>query len=52
MTSNLRFTPLYGGGKYEPMCYLLEIDDAKLLLDCGWDYEFNLETIAPLENME
>lgn len=39
MTSFVNFTPILGGAKTEDsLCsYLLEIDDARLLLDCGWD---------------
>ncbi|KAJ3279116.1 hypothetical protein HK104_001734 [Borealophlyctis nickersoniae] len=32
----VKFTPISGARNEEPLCYLLEIDEAKLLLDCGW----------------
>jgi len=48
MTSFIKFTPLSGVHGEGPLCYLLEIDEAKLLLDCGWDYKFQVEDLAPL----
>mmetsp|Transcript_24458 Transcript_24458/g.36729 ORF Transcript_24458/g.36729 Transcript_24458/m.36729 type:complete len:83 (-) Transcript_24458:322-570(-) len=48
----LNFEPIYGGangvGIGEPLCFILEVDKVKILLDCGWDIHFNVETIAPL----
>ncbi|PVZ97172.1 hypothetical protein BB558_006881, partial [Smittium angustum] len=35
MTSSIQFTALSGARGEGPFCYLLEIDDAKILLDCG-----------------
>ncbi len=35
MTSYIKFTPISGARNEEPLCYLLELDDAKILLDCG-----------------
>ena len=29
-------TPLYGKTKQRAVCYILEVDDCRLLLDCGW----------------
>lgn len=63
----ITLTPLSGSGsvkegdindKSEPFCYLLEVDDARILLDCGsrdWEsdsshsfkYESTLKDIAP-----
>eukprot|EP00667_Euglena_gracilis_P003870 EG_transcript_3888 len=34
------FTPLSGAQGEGPLCYLLELDDFKLLLDCGWNDSF------------
>lgn len=36
MTSYVKFTPLTGAKNKDPLCYLLEIDEAKILLDAGW----------------
>lgn len=40
-SSSIRFKPLLGVGGEEPLCYLLQIDDFRILLDCGWDDEFD-----------
>ena len=34
----ITFTPLSGGAKHSktiPLCYLLQVDDVRILLDCG-----------------
>jgi len=41
--------PIYGASEYDPLCYLLEIDDTKILLDCGWDINFDVSLLKPLE---
>lgn len=40
MTSIIKLTCLSGGQDYSPSCYLLQIDQFKCLLDCGWDEKF------------
>lgn len=41
----ITFTPLSGGATSShatPLCYLLQVDDIRILLDCGcpdWNYE-------------
>ena len=53
MTSFINFTPILGANDEDSACcYLLEIDDSKLLLDCGWDFTdpiklANIAKIAP-----
>jgi hypothetical protein len=48
-TCHIAFKPLYGvHSKHEPLCYLLVVDDLKILLDCGWSDDFDLSVIAPL----
>jgi cleavage and polyadenylation specificity factor subunit 2 len=37
MSASVQFTPLCGEEARESCCYLLEIDDCKILLDCGWE---------------
>jgi cleavage and polyadenylation specificity factor subunit 2 len=49
MTSYIKFTPLSGAKNEEPLCYLLEIDEVKILLDCGWSDSFNIEDLAQLK---
>lgn len=40
MTSFINFTALSGAMKEEPACYLLDIDDFRILLDCGTTDDF------------
>jgi hypothetical protein len=48
-SAQITFKPLYGAGnKHEPLCYLLCVDELTILLDCGWNDQFSLDTIAPL----
>lgn len=35
MSLKIKYTPLYGVGPDDPVCGLLELDGARLLLDCG-----------------
>ncbi|KAL7753275.1 hypothetical protein RI367_001050 [Sorochytrium milnesiophthora] len=44
----IRFTPLSGALNENPLCYLLELDDAKILLDCGWNERFDIDLLQPL----
>ncbi|KAI8917390.1 beta-lactamase-like protein, partial [Entophlyctis helioformis] len=50
MTSFVKFTPLSGAHDESPLCYLLEIDEAKLLLDCGWSESLDVGQLAALAN--
>ncbi|KAJ3260641.1 cleavage and polyadenylation specificity factor subunit 2 [Boothiomyces macroporosus] len=49
MSSFIKFIPLTGVNDQQPLCYLLEIDEAKILLDCGWD--LNPESLKALEKI-
>lgn len=49
MTSYIKFTPLSGAMNEGPLCYLLEIDEVKILLDCGWSDAFNTEDLSHLK---
>jgi cleavage and polyadenylation specificity factor subunit 2 len=49
MTAIIRFKPLLGVEEDEPLCYLLEIDDFTILLDCGWNTKFDPEFLQPLK---
>lgn len=43
---NIRFRALSGaldGG--DPLCYMLEIDDLAIMLDCGWRWPYKVEEI-------
>lgn len=48
MSSLVKFTPLCGARSEQPLCYLLEIDEACILLDCGWDETFDVTLLRKL----
>lgn len=41
MTSIIRLTPISGAMGESPPCYILEIDEFRVLLDTGWDERFD-----------
>ncbi|GAB4814627.1 hypothetical protein N2152v2_001673 [Parachlorella kessleri] len=47
----VRFTPLYGVHGCQPLCYLLELGDFVILLDCGWDDGFDPALLRPLHDV-
>jgi hypothetical protein len=49
MTSIIKFTPISGAKSEDPSCYLLEVDDFCILLDCGWDDSFDVNLLGPLK---
>ena len=49
MTSIIKVTPLSGAQDESPPCYLLQIDDFGILLDCGWDENFNMDFIETVK---
>ena len=50
MESNyIRFTALSGAKSESALCYLLEIDEAKILLDCGWNDAFDVDDLKQLK---
>lgn len=51
MTSIIKFTPLSGAKSEAPSCYLLEIDDFFILLDCGWNESFDVALLEPLKQV-
>ncbi|XP_077995100.1 cleavage and polyadenylation specificity factor subunit 2-like [Glandiceps talaboti] len=42
MTSIIKLTALSGAHDEGPLCYLLQVDEFKFLLDCGWDENFTM----------
>ncbi len=38
MSASVQFTPLCGEHAPESCLYLLQVDECKILLDCGWDF--------------
>ncbi|KAI9168228.1 hypothetical protein H9P43_007600 [Blastocladiella emersonii ATCC 22665] len=49
MTSYIRFIPLSGARSERGVCGLLELDDAKILLDCGWTGDLDPADLSELE---
>ncbi|XP_033106073.1 cleavage and polyadenylation specificity factor subunit 2-like [Anneissia japonica] len=41
MTSIIRLTPFSGVLDESPLCYMLQVDEFRFLLDCGWDEHFS-----------
>ncbi|RKP00996.1 hypothetical protein CXG81DRAFT_26300 [Caulochytrium protostelioides] len=47
--ASIQFTPLYGDAYHDgPMCYLVQVDEAAILLDCGWSAACDPQQLAPL----
>ncbi|KAJ2612446.1 hypothetical protein H4S08_002691 [Coemansia sp. RSA 1365] len=51
MASALQFTAISGAHNEEAVCYLLEVGDAKLLLDCGSFEDYSGEGLARLQRV-
>lgn len=49
MTSIIKLQALSGAMDESPPCYLLEVDEVKILLDCGWDENFDPDFIRELK---
>ena len=45
MTSIIRFTALSGAQDESPLCYLLQVDEFRFLLDCGWNEMLQMDVI-------
>ncbi|XP_008555336.3 probable cleavage and polyadenylation specificity factor subunit 2 [Microplitis demolitor] len=49
MTSIVKLHAISGAMNESPPCYLLEIDEVKILLDCGWNEQFDESFIRELK---
>ncbi|KAJ8713815.1 hypothetical protein PYW08_007435 [Mythimna loreyi] len=49
MTSIIKLHCLSGAGDETPPCYVLQVDEFKFLLDCGWDEKFDMDFIKELK---
>ncbi|XP_024082036.1 probable cleavage and polyadenylation specificity factor subunit 2 [Cimex lectularius] len=49
MTSIIKFQALSGAKDESPPCYILQIDDFRFLLDCGWNEHFDPDFIKELK---
>ncbi|XP_018322472.1 probable cleavage and polyadenylation specificity factor subunit 2 [Agrilus planipennis] len=49
MTSIIKLQALSGALDESPPCYLLQVDEVRILLDCGWDEKFDFNVIKELK---
>lgn len=49
MTSIIKLTALSGVQEESALCYLLQVDEFRFLLDCGWDETFSMDIIDSLK---
>ncbi|XP_030563883.1 probable cleavage and polyadenylation specificity factor subunit 2 [Drosophila novamexicana] len=49
MTSIIKLHTISGAMDESPPCYILQIDDVRILLDCGWDEKFDPNFIKELK---
>lgn len=49
MTSIIKLEVLSGAYDESPPCYLLQVDEFRFLLDCGWDENFNMDFARRLQ---
>eukprot|EP00937_MAST-01D_sp_MAST-1D-sp2_P003323 g3323.t1 len=49
--TSITFQALYGVMDDGPVCYLLEVDEVRILLDCGWDERFDEALLEPLRRV-
>lgn len=49
MTSIIKFHTISGAMDESPPCYILEVDEVRILLDCGWDEKFDQSFIKELK---
>ncbi|XP_071478507.1 cleavage and polyadenylation specificity factor subunit 2-like [Diadema antillarum] len=49
MTSIIKLTPFSGVLDESPPCYMLQVDEFRFLLDCGWDEHFSMENIEAIK---
>lgn len=49
MTSIIKVSALSGAMDESPPCYLLQVDEVRILLDCGWDEKFSFEVIKEIK---
>ncbi|XP_072031108.1 cleavage and polyadenylation specificity factor subunit 2-like [Amphiura filiformis] len=49
MTSIIKLTPYSGALDETPPCYMLQVDEFRFLLDCGWDEHFDMNYMETLK---
>lgn len=48
MTSIIKLHAISGAMDESPPCYVLQVDDFRILLDCGWNENFDQEFMKEL----
>ena len=51
MASTIQFELLYGESSKGPISSILRINDLTILLDCGWDDEYDTGLLKPIEEV-
>jgi len=51
MTSIIKLHALSGARDESPPCYLLQVDEFRFLLDCGWDEDFSMDFVDDLRRV-
>ncbi|XP_062857770.1 cleavage and polyadenylation specificity factor subunit 2 [Trichomycterus rosablanca] len=49
MTSIIKLTAVSGAQEESALCYLLQVDEFRFLLDCGWDENFSMDIIDAMK---
>lgn len=49
MTSIIKLTAISGVQEESALCYLLQVDEFRFLLDCGWDESFSMDIIDAIK---
>lgn len=49
MTSIIKLHAVSGAMDESPPCYILQVDELRILLDCGWDENFDQDFIKELK---
>uniref|UniRef100_A0A674F3I0 Cleavage and polyadenylation specificity factor subunit 2 n=1 Tax=Salmo trutta TaxID=8032 RepID=A0A674F3I0_SALTR len=49
MTSIIKLTAVSGVQEESALCYLLQVDEFRFLLDCGWDESFSMDIIDSMK---
>ena len=48
MNAQFSVVPVFGLSDTDPSCYILTCGTVKILLDCGWNYEFDEKLVNNL----
>ncbi|KAF3850061.1 hypothetical protein F7725_019780 [Dissostichus mawsoni] len=51
MTSIIKLTAVSGVQEESALCYLLQVDEFRFLLDCGWDETFSMDIIDAMKRL-